>query len=872
MRVHQIVLRNFRGISHAEISFADGVTVIEGPNEIGKSSIAEAFRVIRDYKANSRHRDIQALKPVDQDVGPEVEIKLSAGDYRVNYAKRWLHRARTALTISTPRPEQHTGDEAHERFNQILAETIDLNLLAALDVVQGNSLAQAQLAAIPALRRALDDSAADATEHDELLARVKSEYVRYFTSRTAQATGEYRQAITELEQAKSNLECQRERSKEMDSLVGDHEEALSVLEQTQQQLAEAKQALEQCQAEHHRLDGLRDTAEASAQRVSLIEQQLADARARLDSRTAQINDLTERMQQIAELKNRLADLTLQFSTEQSALDKAVQTAASCEFKRDRIRAEAHQIEEYLHRSRDQAEYYQLNVRLKQVQEAEQQRRSAIAQIIDNRIDAAMLKQIIEHETNLRVAIQSQEQASATIHVHRLGDPQISIDGEPIEHECHSPVLQPTRIEVAGIVRVEVDPGIAPRDIDQQIVQAREALYQVLQVAGVTSVGEARDAAHQRAAAEAEREKAESVLSRLLETTSLEELIQRQDVLAQRLNDLLDDACVPTPNDLEKRADTIKADLEQAESLLAHTRATIERARSAVDSAREEQVRVAATLELAEEEHDKAEQRLIRVRAEETDEGIARTVVTLENELERYRDRSKRDAAELAAADPDTIEMLLNNATARVERIRKDVDTSRDRVTKVEAVLADRTRQGVYDELSEAKATHAAAKTRHDRLAAAAEAARLLYLTLNRCREQAQRRYVRPLQIGIERLGRVVFGPDFTVQISDDLVIESRTLDGRTVAFDSLSAGAKEQLALIGRLACAQLIDPGEGAPIILDDTLGFADPHRLVRVNAVLHEVGGRAQVILLTCQPQRFSSLGEARIVRLGQRRYDVL
>jgi AAA15 family ATPase/GTPase len=44
MKIHRILLRNYRGIGECSIEPAlTGVTVIEGPNETGKSSLAEAI-------------------------------------------------------------------------------------------------------------------------------------------------------------------------------------------------------------------------------------------------------------------------------------------------------------------------------------------------------------------------------------------------------------------------------------------------------------------------------------------------------------------------------------------------------------------------------------------------------------------------------------------------------------------------------------------------------------------------------------------------------------------------------------------------------------------------------------------------------------
>jgi uncharacterized protein YhaN len=94
------------------------------------------------------------------------------------------------------------------------------------------------------------------------------------------------------------------------------------------------------------------------------------------------------------------------------------------------------------------------------------------------------------------------------------------------------------------------------------------------------------------------------------------------------------------------------------------------------------------------------------------------------------------------------------------------------------------------------------------------------------------------------------------------------MDGITVSFDQLSTGAKEQMSVVATLACAILVNPdgqddGGGAPVILDDVLGFADPTRLRRLGPVFAEAAKSAQVILLTATPERYESIGEATFVR---------
>ena len=94
---------------------------------------------------------------------------------------------------------------------------------------------------------------------------------------------------------------------------------------------------------------------------------------------------------------------------------------------------------------------------------------------------------------------------------------------------------------------------------------------------------------------------------------------------------------------------------------------------------------------------------------------------------------------------------------------------------------------------------------------------------------------------------------------------SRTLGDTTIPYGSLSDGTKEQLAVIIRLACATIVAPSGGVPVILDDVLGYSDPHRLEAMGAVLSEAGRTTQVIVFTCDPGRYRQVGGAHVLRLG-------
>lgn len=80
----------------------------------------------------------------------------------------------------------------------------------------------------------------------------------------------------------------------------------------------------------------------------------------------------------------------------------------------------------------------------------------------------------------------------------------------------------------------------------------------------------------------------------------------------------------------------------------------------------------------------------------------------------------------------------------------------------------------------------------------------------------------------------------------------------------MSGGAKEQLGILARLAGAALVSPEDTVPVVIDDALGFSDPDRLTKMGAVFNTVGDRGQVIVLTCQQDRYAGIQDATVIQL--------
>jgi AAA ATPase-like protein len=313
MKLHRLVLTNYRGITHRDIEFPDrGVVVVSGPNETGKTSMLEALDLLLESKDRSSKKEVKQVKPTHADVGAEVIAEISAGPYRFVYRKRFHKKPETELTVLAPRREQLTGDEAHERVRAMLAETVDLDLWQAQRVLQSAPMSAADLSGCNSLSRALDvaagevdDAAAPPAECagtvDALLIdRVEQEYRRYFTS-TGRPTGEWAAATARVRTADEEVARAAAAVAEVDEGVRRHVTLSAELSTLADESSTAAEQLENTRKASHAVTALRAELEQAsalaeaarstsiASRTALTERRRA--RADIDERTAAVAQL-----------------------------------------------------------------------------------------------------------------------------------------------------------------------------------------------------------------------------------------------------------------------------------------------------------------------------------------------------------------------------------------------------------------------------------------------------------------------------------------------------------------------------------------------------------------------------------------------------
>ena len=878
MKVHRIHLRNYKGVEDLEVELAlDGVTIIEGPNEVGKTTIAEALSLVLEQPDSSSRSVVRDARPVHNDAGPWVEVELSTGPYRFVVEKRWLRSPMTHLRVLEPRAEEVTGRQGHERLRAILAETLDEQLFRALHHYQGVELQQAALGSSPSLAAALDAAATGQAvagqKEASLLELVREEWLRYFTP-GGKPIAERTAASKQVQALEQEVLATRAQLEELEGLAERHRDLTARLGQLREELERCDEALLE---ERARSELLQD------RRLALLEAEKAHATASTEKEDARrrVQERAELREEVTSTERAAEEAEREAEKDRPALGAAREAVRAASERQGRARSalveaaqqekQARGVEEYRRRliSRDLWSERLANARAGRAG-LEEARRVLAANLMDEERLAAI------EEASLAITEAAAHLAASTgsLLVEALADVVVTggagartlRPGESFEQAVEGELV----LEVGELARLTVRGGAPERSLREALGEAERRFADLLREAGLpedSTVVQCRLAAQQRREAIASEQRAEKLVKDSLRDLSLERL---EAEVAD------DEAFIASFEEEHGASPDVPETLEAARSLREQAEARRAAAEEEADAAEAELAEArarhdalykagadrAAALGVARALQERASDTLRLARELEADEALDSALERCSVALEGAARRLAEAQAALAALDPGSVEARLENLEARARRLAAERGELETEIATVRTTLSVRGEEGLQDRLDALESRLEREARALERTERAAAAANLLWRRLVANREAAQRAYVAPFRAAVERLGRIVYGPSFSVEVDHStLAVASRTLQGRTVAFDQLSTGAREQLCVMARLACAGIVAgrDGGGAPVIIDDALGWTDRGRLDRIGAAFRAASRNCQVVVLTCDPSRYDGIGDA-------------
>lgn len=878
MRIHSLTIDNFRAIEHLEIQDLPdtGVVIIHGCNEAGKSTILDAIDLVLRERHSAGGKKIKVFAPAGRDVSPEVTLSATVGEHTFTIRKRWLKGKLAELTVSAPQRRNFTGREADDELERILAEHMDTDLAQMLFLRQGELEPGIAAAGIPSISRALEaQSGGEAAAEDDtaLMQAVEEEYAKYFTAaQPPKQKAAYRDKFAAVDTARAALEEQERVVAQLARYVEEVERKKDEVARADEELPQAIEELASREAAYEEAAQLRERATQAGEAHERAKVALARATQDVQER----EERTEEVRLLREQEEKLAaDLAPAVEAQEAEAAKIDELSGVVEEAKKRVadaRADVKQAEAARDAVRAAARLAAVDEQLARI-DAAGERYTELLNSAPREVTDKDVRALEEAEQELKLQRRLRDAASAKLEV-SAEDATMLVDGTstPVSGTTTVPVFEGTTLTLGEFTLV-FRAATGAKDPREAAERAEEAFAELLERAGCDTVEQARAARDAHAAHAAEVKGAKQRRDDALAGADAEALRAERSRIAETLEALRGDSDA-----------VVELDEQDAEGALRHAQEALAAAERDADTAE-------AALKPYAQRPAHGALSVLQTRLESKREQVASAAERLDHaeqatpasalaeavEQARTAEADAREAlaamtAKLDEADPELAQQLFTGAKTRVDNVEKRKADAANRIRELSGYID--LASGAAEREDEAAAALEAAESELERTTRRAEAAKLLRDTMLAHRDAARARYSAPFSAAIRERARVLFGPSVDFNLADDLTISDRTVDGVTVPLSELSGGTKEQLALLTRFAIADLVtESGATAPVpvVVDDALGATDPDRLALMNSLFNQVGQQAQVLVLTCFPQRFDRVAAAKTVDIDALKRDV-
>lgn len=879
MRFHDIELHNVRAIDSLSITgLAErGVVVISGENESGKTTIAKAIHVALTTKWKSRSSEALSLNSHSSQEKPQVKLRLELDGYEFTLDKIFgsTKDTGTIVTVHSPTAEVLKDDQAEEWLAARMHNADTKNLWQVFVAEQGQAQKTLSLGGYAQVTSALQSASgqrAETAEEVGLFEAVEAEYGNYF-----QKNGKERKQLTDVDKELAEAQQVRdEAAKKVREFEALNEEAARNEESQHTQrasLPEAKNEVEHWAQALEELEKFR-VAVSQAQEVSAAaKQQLDLAKQAQQERETFIQQAQDAKDQHSVAEKRVAELKEAFDKEVAALKKAQEDrdAVVTAYREARKAEELAAAEVALGEKRGLVEA--LSKRVEKLDALRAQLAEQKEVIARNSVTEEVMEKLLTCEREVATATAVLEASSPSVQLSASSAQEVTVDGEkvglaPEAETVQRAVTKPLAIEV-GDVTVAIQPGDGSDSQQRKLEKAEISLKEQLEAAGADSVAEAQKAYARRREAEKARFQVETSITAVSDgveyhqlTAELDDAKEEARVQGERYRELAGEDA-PTEIDLvsaESRLEEAAVGRRDAES--ERDNADMRLSKLEKRPAHANYTKASSELEGARSVLKVREDSLTTAREKASDAEIFAAVENRGKDYEAAEEQLAAALKELAQRDADDVEASLAGAKQRRDAVENRLAELEKRRQEIRVHL------DYFDSANEklAAAEGVVERTQRDRdsMRRRAAAAKTLMEVMTQARAASRNALADPLLRKLEEYGGGVFGAGTQFTMNEDLQIESRSNADGKFDVDELSGGAQEQLDILLRLAVAGVMEGGQGAPVIIDDALGYSDEHRLRRMNNALAKAGRDMQVLVLTCDEARFDRVTGAEFMKI--------
>jgi uncharacterized protein YhaN len=892
MKLRALELDQFRKFDRpTRISgFGDRVNVLCGPNEFGKSTILAAIRGLLFERHNSTASPIKSMQNWRGNAGPHLAMEFEIGGAPWRIEKRFLHQAMARLT--GPGGIRFDNVAAEEELQRLLgfgasgkqgAKPEHMGVWGALWVTQQDSVHQADLSS--GLARSTITACLDAEvgvltgqESGQAVLRAVREQRGQFLDGNGKPKGRYKEVAASLQTVTARLAQLRDRAEQ---LGRDAEELRRSDDKLKHENDPEAERRDRGALENARL--LREAALLHAQRIKVAQSALELVQHDLDSaqterqrrqvRAASLASsqkaLTAAQDLLAQARTRERDAEAHYITRRVYADQAQAAAAAARIAARKLRDMAAIV-------RQSAQLAQIETTLEQADAAYESVRTTEARFFAIPVTQPRLKAIREAARELDNA-QCLLDTRAT-HVHVALSPaamdRFTLAGaKPEAAQFWRALTDETDIVIDGIGVIKITPAMQDREkIDQRIARAQHALSAALLAAESTDLAEAETQHATREILGRQLADHHAVLKQLVQCNNENQITEKMNQLREvvmlvrrRVAEARDAAALKIlPTTDEALAQCSAADNAEtaAIELQNDTRRHADIAGESRLEARQEVSRLEMSVKVAEDEKARLEHAANAAETAESQEALTARLETAiaaqaraASDLAGLEQSRPNETAEAMAARIERYEQTLNQRQQTIRNLREIIAALRARI-------AQEGGHGLDEQIADALREQENLLQEQEYFLREAKILDLLLKELDIAEQVTKERYLGPVIRRVTPYLRSLF-PGADIKCDDAMRITSvtRTLGG-TEDFERLSDGTQEQIAVLSRLAFAEMLtDQGKPAMVILDDALAYADAERMERMFDILTQAAQKTQILVFTCREDIFARLGGQRL-----------
>lgn len=869
--LRRISVENFRKFRERTVveGLEDGLNIVIEPNEAGKSTLLEALRAAFFVRHSTRNRLASSFAPYQEAVGPEVELAFELSGAPWSVTKRFLRSALVELRGPSFRAQ---GDEAEAKLHELLGSQRDTSqqgdptahgALGLLWVAQAAALEVTEPGPIvrDTVRSTLEAEVGTilgGPAFERVRERIDAQFVAYWTP-----TG---RPGTKLVAAQEKEEAARAAAAAATARVEALEQSFLALESARNRLKILEREIADPTDEEER-DGLirsLEVARAAAQLLATrkAEQESADralaALQDLDTRYRKAKEDTTRAEDaLAEVQERRCAVKTDLDAARTAVADARAALSEAREKRTSVREALASAQALADRAERAAAIVAARQRHRELLSLEGELREAET-VRGTGISPSAIEQLEAADRAVAEARAAVDAGATSVEL--VGDaPNVKIDGEPLGSGLRI-LSGETRIELGASAVLIVRPPASVQSAEARLTAAADHYKSALAELGIGGLAQARERNQAARDAVANIRTLEARIASLTPADRTLGIAPGAEALKLFVSGLQEehaaDVEAPPPlNGLKQASEAAELEVVRAETL---HESTVDSLRSLEDADRPlAEAEAGAKRDLA-----NARERITEIEALPQFEGLEDAVGHAGETAAAASVLVAEAMRHAQAHDEHAIEARIRTIDARAKVAVERRTQLMMEVTRLETVVETEGGKGLADRAAAAREEAEAASAALARVSEEAGTLKLLRDTLEAARGEASRTFVGPVAKRAKRhIERLL--PGCELEFNENLGLDTLVRAGMSEGCGNLSRGTQEQLAVLTRLAFADmLLDQGKPVSLILDDPLVYSDDARLDTMTDILVQAADRMQVILLTCRDRAFRHLPGKRIV----------